>query len=113
MRLNLTKKNTGLINRLLQLQLSELFRTLTQASRSLLLLKGWEIKEREPFTGSTYETPFSLKVYPNDSKRLRWTKKLLTSVQGINPLETWAKNFQLSASSLLQDNQPGQYLLER
>ena len=56
MRLNLTKKNIGLINRLLQLQLSELFRTLTQASRSLLLLKGSEIKEREPFTGSTYET---------------------------------------------------------
>ena len=55
----------GLINRLLRLQLAELFRTLTQASRSLLLLKGWEIKERTPFTGSTYETwfePFSLKV---------------------------------------------------
>ena len=56
MRLNLTKKNIELINRLLQLQLPELFRTLTQASRSLLLLKGSEIKEREPFTGSTYET---------------------------------------------------------
>ena len=67
MRLYLTPKNIGLISRLLQLQLSELFRTLTQASRSLLLLKGWEIKEREPFNGSTYETwfePFSLKVYP-------------------------------------------------
>ena len=56
MRLNLTPKKKGLINRLLQLQLSELFRTLTQASRSLLLLKWSEIKEREPFTGSTYET---------------------------------------------------------
>ena len=67
MRLYLTPKNIGLISRLLQLQLSELFRTLTQASSSLLVLKGWEIKEREPFTGSTYETwfePFSLKVYP-------------------------------------------------
>ena len=101
MRLNLTQKNIGLINRLLRLQLSELFRTLTQASRSLLLLKGWKIKEKEPFTGSTYETrfePFSLKVYPYDSKRLRWTKKLLTSVQGMNPLQTYAKKFQLSAS---------------
>ena len=48
MRLNLTPKKIGLINRLLQLQLSELFRTLTQASRSLLLLKWSEIKEREP-----------------------------------------------------------------
>ena len=47
MKLNLTQKNLGLINRLLQQQLSELFRTLTQASRSLLQLKGWEIKERE------------------------------------------------------------------
>ena len=56
MRLTLTKKNTGLINRLLQLQLSELFRTLTQASRGLLLLKGCEIEERTPFIGSTYET---------------------------------------------------------
>ena len=67
MRLNLTQKNIEVINRLLQLQLPELFRTLTQASRSLLLLKGWEIKEREPFTGSTYETwcePFSLNVCP-------------------------------------------------
>ena len=67
MRLNLTQKNIEVINRLLQLQLPELFRTLTQASRSLLLLKGSEIKEREPFTESTYETwfePFSLKVYP-------------------------------------------------
>ena len=67
MKLYLTPKNIGLISRLLQLQVPELFRTLTQASRSLLLLKGWEIKEREPFTGSTYETwcePFSLKVYP-------------------------------------------------
>ena len=67
MRLNLTKKNIEVINRLLQLQLPELFRTLTQASRSLLLLKGSEIKERESFTESTYETsfePFSLKVYP-------------------------------------------------
>ena len=67
MRLNLTKKNIEVINRLLQLQLPELFRTLTQASRSLLLLKGSEIKKREPFTESTYETwfePFSLKVYP-------------------------------------------------
>ena len=66
MRLNLTQKNIGLIHRLLQLKLSELFRILTQASRSLLLLKGSEIKEREPFTGSTYETwfePFSLQVY--------------------------------------------------
>ena len=101
MKLNLTPKNSELINRLLRLQLSELFRTLTQASRSLLLLKGWEIKERTPFSGSTYETwfePFSLKVYPYDSKRLRWTKKPLTSVQGMNPLQTWAKNFQLSAS---------------
>ena len=73
----------------------------TFTSLSLLLLKGWEIKERTPFTGSTYETwfePFSLKVYPYDSKRLRWTKKPLTSVQGMNPLPTWAKNFQLSAS---------------
>ena len=52
MRLNLTKKNIELVNRLLQLQLPELFRTLTQASRSLLLLKGSEIKEREPFTGA-------------------------------------------------------------
>ena len=49
MRLNLTQKNIGVINRLLQLQLSELFRTLTQATRSLLLLKGWEIEERTPF----------------------------------------------------------------
>ena len=101
MRLNFTKKNIGLINSLLQLKLSELFRTLTQASRSLLLLKGWQIEERPPFIGSTYETwfePFSLKVYPYDSKRLRWTKKPLTSVQGMNPLQTWAKNFQLSAS---------------
>ena len=67
MKLHLTPKNIGLISRLLQLQLPELFRTLTQSSRSLLLLKGWEIKETEPFTGSTYETwfePFSLKVYP-------------------------------------------------
>ena len=56
MKLYLTPKNIGLISRLLQLQLPELFRTLTQASRSLLLLKGSEIKEREPFTGSTYET---------------------------------------------------------
>ena len=56
MRLYLTPKNIGLISRLLQLRLSELFRTLTQASRSLLLLKGSEIKEREPFNGSTYET---------------------------------------------------------
>ena len=66
MKLYLTPKNIGLISRLLQLQLPELFRTLTQASRSLLLLKGSEIKEREPFTESTYETwfePFSLKVY--------------------------------------------------
>ena len=66
MRLYLTPKNIGLINRLLQPQLSELFRTLTQASRSLLLLKGWEIKETEPFAESTYEIwfePFSLKVY--------------------------------------------------
>ena len=97
----LNSKNMGLINRQLQLQLSELFRTLTQASRSLLLLEGWEIEERTPFTRSTYETwfgPFSLKVYPYDSKRLRWTKKPLTSVQGMNPLQTWAKNFQLSAS---------------
>ena len=39
-----SKKNMGLINRLLQLQLSELFRTLTQGSRSLLLLKEWERK---------------------------------------------------------------------
>ena len=100
MRLNLTPKKIGLINRLLQLQLSELFRTLTQASRSLLLLKWSEIKEREPFTGSTYETwfePFSLKVSFNlinyDSKRLRWTKKSLTPVQGINPLQTWAEMF--------------------
>ena len=67
MRLNLTQKNIEVINRLLQLQLPELFRTLTQASRSLLLLKGSEIKERESFTESTYETsfePFSLKGYP-------------------------------------------------
>ena len=85
MKLYLTPKNIGLISRLLQLQLPELFRTLTQASRSLLLLKGWEIKEREPFTGSTYETwcdrfrwKFILINY--DSKRLRWTKKSLTSV---------------------------------
>ena len=74
MRLNLTqKKNSGLIYRLLRLQLSELFRTLTQASRLLFLLKGWKIKEREPFTGSTYETrfePFSLKAYPYDSKNV-------------------------------------------
>ena len=66
MRLFVTQKNIGLISRLLQLQLSELFRTLTQASRSLLLLKGWKIKKTEPFTESTYETrfePFSLKVY--------------------------------------------------
>ena len=56
MKLYLTPKNIGLISRLLQLQLPELFRTLTQASRSLLLLKGSEIKEREPFTESTYET---------------------------------------------------------
>ena len=67
MRLYLTPKNIGVISTLLQLQLSELFRTLTQASRSLLVFKGWQIKERDPFTGSTYETwfePFSLKVYP-------------------------------------------------
>ena len=50
MKLNLTqKKKLVLINRLLWLQLSEVFRTLTQASRSLLLLKGCEIKEREPY----------------------------------------------------------------
>ena len=89
MRLNLTQKNIGLINRLLRLQLSELLTTLAdQASRSLLLLKGWKIEEREPFTGSTYETrfePFPLEIYPYDSKRLRWTKKPLTSVQGMNP----------------------------
>ena len=67
MKLYLTPKNIGLISRLLQVQLPELFRTLTQASRSLLLLKGSEIKERESFIESTYETsfePFSLKVYP-------------------------------------------------
>ena len=103
----LNSKNIGLINRPLQRQPSELFSTLTQASRSPLLLKGWEIKEREvqPFTGSTYETwfePFSLKVYPYDSKRLRWTKKPLSSVQGMNPLQTWPKNF----SSLLPSWQP-------
>ena len=66
MRLYLTPKNIGLISRLLQLQLSELFRTLTETSRSLLLIKGWEIKEKEPFAENTYGTwfePFSLKVY--------------------------------------------------
>ena len=100
MKLYLTPKNIGLISRLLQLQLPELFRTLTQASRSLLLLKGSETKKGNHLPGvhtkldvNRFRWKFILINY--DSKRLRWTKKSLTSVQGINPLQTWAKNFQL------------------
>ena len=52
MRLNLTQKNIEVINRLLQLQLPELFRTLTQASRSLLLLKGSETKKGNHLPGA-------------------------------------------------------------
>ena len=103
MRLNLTQKNIEVINRLLQLQLPELFRTLTQASRSLLLLKGSETKKGNHLPGvhtkldvNRFHWKFILINY--DSKRLCWIKKSLMSVQGINPLQTWAKNFQLSAS---------------
>ena len=85
MRLNLTQKNIEVINRLLQLQLPELFRTLTQASRSLLLLKGSETKKGNHLPGvhtkldlNRFHWKFTLINY--ESKRLRWTKKPLTSV---------------------------------
>ena len=52
MRLNLTQTNIEVINRLLQLQLPELFRTLTQASRSLLLSKGSETKKGNHLPGA-------------------------------------------------------------
>ena len=85
MKLYLTPKNIGLISRLLQLQLPELFRTLTQASRSLLLLKGSETKKGNHLPGvhtkldlNRFHWKFILINY--ESKRLRWTKKPLTSV---------------------------------
>ena len=81
-----SKKKLVLINRLLWLQLSEVFRTLTQASRSLLLLKGWEIKEREPYHLLGVHTKLDL-------NRFHWS------------LSLWFQKFTLNKETL--DVSPG------
>ena len=110
----------GLINRLLRLQLSELFRTLTQASRSLLLLKGWEIKEREPYHLLGVHTKFDLNRFqrkfilmiPNVYVYL---KETLDVSPGNESVKNLSKKFSALSflQDILQDNQTAQYLFER
>ena len=120
MKLNLTQKNLGLINRLLRLQLSELFRTLPQASRSLLLLKGWEIKEREPYHLLGVHTKFDLNRFQQKFILMIpnvyvYFKETLDVSPGNESVENLSKKFSSLCflQDILQDNQAAQYLLER